>query len=110
MTLNKVGVGANYLLAEDWLLQTGLMFDTSALKNKSRTTALPVDEQIRFAFGFQHDLNDALTLGASFVYVNLGGGEVRTASVRGDYQDNDLFLLGVTLAFKRLPWSGKLSF
>jgi len=106
----KIGVGANYLLTEGWLLQTGLMFDTSALKNKSRTTALPVDEQIRVAFGFQHDLNDALTLGASFVYVNLGGGEVRTASVRGDYEDNDLFLLGVTLAFKRLPWSGKLSF
>jgi long-chain fatty acid transport protein len=106
----KVGVGANYLLAEDWLLQTGLMFDTSALENKSRTTALPVDEQIRFAFGFQHDLNDAVTLGASFVYVNLGGGEVRTASVRGDYEDNDLFILGVTLAFKQLPWSGKLSF
>jgi long-chain fatty acid transport protein len=106
----KIGVGANYLVAEDWLLQTGLMYDTSALDNSSRTTALPIDRQIRFAFGFQHDLNEAVTLGASFVYVNLGDAEVRSASVRGDYEDNELFLLGVTLAFKRLPWSGRGSF
>jgi long-chain fatty acid transport protein len=106
----KIGIGANYLVAEDWLLQTGLMFDTSALDNSSRTTAIPVDQQIRFAFGFQHDLNDAVTLGASFVYVNLGDAKVRTASVGGDYEDNDLFLLGATLTFKRLPWSGKGSF
>lgn len=106
----KIGVGANYQLNEKWLLQTGLMFDTSAFKNKARTTAIPVDQQIRFALGFQHDLNDAITLGASFVYVNLGDAEVRTGNVRGDYKNNDLFILGLTLAFHQLPWSGQLSF
>ena len=106
----KVGIGANYRVAEDWLLQTGLMFDTSALQNKSRTTALPIDQQIRFAVGFQHDLNESLTLGASFTYVNLGDAEVRTDVVVGDYDENELFILGATLAFKSLPWSGKLTF
>ena len=106
----KIGVGANYQLNDKWLLQTGLMFDTSALKNKVRTTAIPVDQQIRFALGFQHDLNNAITLGASFVYANLGDSEVRTGTVRGDYKDNDLFILGMTLAFHQLPWSGQASF
>lgn len=68
-----------------------------------------VDKQIRFAFGFQHDLSDALTLGASFVYVNLGRGEVRNANVSGKYKDNDLFVLGLMLSFKQLPWRGKLT-
>jgi len=105
----KVGVGANYQWDEDWLLQTGLMYDTSGLQNKTRSTALPVDRQIRFAFGFQHDLSEALTLGASFVYANLGRAKVRTQNVSGKYKDNDLFILGLTLSFKQLPWSGKLT-
>ncbi len=104
----KVGLGANYLLAEDWLLQTGLMYDTSAFKNKDRSTAIPVDEQIRFSVGAQHDLNESVTLGGSFTYVNLGAAEVRNSTVAGDYKDNDLFIFGATLAFKKLPWSGKL--
>jgi len=67
----KIGFGANYRIVDDWLLQTGLSYDTSALKNKDRTTALPVDEQIRFAFGAQHDLNETTTLGLNFVFANL---------------------------------------
>lgn len=102
----KVGLGANYRIADDWLLQSGLMFDTSAFKNKDRTTAIPIDRQIRFSIGAQHEVGESLTLGGSFTYVNLGQAEVRANFVRGDYQDNDLFILGLTLAFDRLPWSG----
>ena len=104
----KIGVGANYELSDRWLLQTGVMYDTSALKNKDRSTALPVDEQVRFSVGAQHALNDAVNLGMSFTYVNLGAAEVRNPTVAGDYKNNDLFIFGTTLAFKRLPWSGKL--
>jgi long-chain fatty acid transport protein len=109
MDTYKIGLGANYRIADDWLLQTGLMYDTSGLKNKDRTVALPVDQQIRFAFGALHELSEATTLGLNFVYVNLGKGEVRTANVRGDYERNHLFVIGMTLAFDSLPWSGKLT-
>ncbi len=54
----KIGIGANYQIAEAWLLQTGIMVDTSAFKNKNRTTALPVDEQVRFSVGALYDLTD----------------------------------------------------
>lgn len=104
----KIGLGANYRLTDRWLLQTGIMYDTSAFKNKDRTTAIPVDEQIRFSLGAQHDLNESVALGLSFTYVHLGDSEVRDPTVRGDYKNNDAFVLGATLAFKRLPWSGKL--
>jgi long-chain fatty acid transport protein len=110
MDTYKIGIGANYLLTDEWLLQTGLSYDTSGLKNTDRTTALPVDEQIRFAVGVQHDLNESLTLGLSFVYVNLGQGEVRNPTVRGDYDRNNLFVFGMTVAFKELPWSGKATY
>jgi long-subunit fatty acid transport protein len=86
------------------------MYDTSPLKNTDRTTALPIDRQIRFALGFQHQLTDWLKLGTSFVYVNLGDGKVRNPTVRGSYKDNDIFVFGLTLSFDQLPWAGKLSF
>ena len=110
MDTYKIGIGANYRLTDEWLLQTGLSYDTSGLRNTDRTTALPVDEQIRFAVGAQHDLNESLTLGLSFVYVNLGDGEVRNPTVRGDYDRNHLFVFGMTVAFKELPWSGKATY
>jgi long-chain fatty acid transport protein len=106
----KIALGANYRLTDEWLLQTGLSYDTSGLRNTDRTTALPIDEQIRFAIGAQHDLNESLTLGLSFVYVNLGQGEVRNATVRGDYDRNNIFVFGMTVAFKELPWSGKATY
>ena len=105
----KFGLGMNYQYNEKLLLQTGFMFDTSALKNKDRIASLPVDQQFRIAAGFQYDLNASLTLGGSFVYVNLGQGEIRKPTVVGDYDDNDLFVVGMTFAFKELPWSGRLS-
>jgi len=103
----KMGIGANYQLTDEWLLQTGVTYDTSALKNKDRTVALPIDQQVRFAFGAQHQWSEALTLGLSFVYVNLGQGEVDKSTVRGDYDKNHAFVFGLTVAYDALPWSSK---
>ncbi len=100
-------LGANYLLRPDLLLQAGVSYDTSALRNRDRTTALPVDEQIRAALGVQYGRGETWKVGANFVYVNLGQGNVRTDNVRGDYQDNHLFVFGFNLDFERLPWSGR---
>jgi len=105
----KFGIGANYQIGANWLLQTGVMYDTSALKNKNRVTALPIDDQIRVAIGAQHKWNESLTLGLSLVYINLGQGEVRQATVRGDYERNHAVVVGLTLAFNQLPWSGGLT-
>jgi long-chain fatty acid transport protein len=105
----KIGFGANYRIDPAWLLQTGVMYDSSPFHNRSRTVALPIDEQWRFSFGAQHNLTPTTKLGFSFTYVNLGRGEVHQASVVGDYKRNDLFVLGMTLAFDRLPWSGQLT-
>ncbi len=103
----KVAVGANYRIADAYLIQSGFSYDSSALRSKDRTTALPIDRQIRAAFGVQHDWNQNLRLAFGFVYVNLGQSNVRTANVRGDYDNNELFLFGVTMNFKKLWWSGR---
>jgi long-chain fatty acid transport protein len=105
----KVGVGMNYRLSADWLLQTGVTIDTSGFKNKDRTVAIPIDRQVRFSVGARHDLGDALQLGLSFTYANLGQAEIRQGTVSGDYRHNDLFFLGLTIGYDNLPWSGMLT-
>ena len=99
-----VSIGTDYRIADDWLLQSGVMFDISAFRNEDRMTAIPIDRQIRFSIGAQHEVGESLTLGGPFTSVNRGQAKVCSTSVRGDDQDDDLFIVGLTLAFDRLPW------
>lgn len=103
----KVAVGTHVQVHDEWALKTGFTFDSSALQNKDRTAALPIDRQLRAAFGVEHDVSEFTRLGFGFVYINLGPGNIRTANVKGDYQNNELFLFGVNVSFKKLPWSGR---
>ena len=43
---SSIGGGIEYRLFDDLLLQTGVTYDSSPLKNKHRTAALPIDRQI----------------------------------------------------------------
>jgi long-chain fatty acid transport protein len=106
----KVLAGVHYRLRDDWLLQTGFGWDSSPLDGSDRTTALPIDQQFRFALGAIHDLTDTIDLGLNFVYANLGESRVRQPTVRGKYETNHVFVLGATLSFGKLPWSGMGSF
>ena len=92
------------------LLTMGLKYDSSPVDSKDRQTSLPVDEQIRFAFGALHDLSDKTTLGLSFEYVNLGKADVNQNTVKGQYSQNAMYLFALNLNWKQLPWSGKLTF
>jgi long-chain fatty acid transport protein len=103
----KLGLGVTYRLTDDWLLQTGMSTDTSAVRNKDRIAALPVDRNIRAAVGAMHRVADGYDLGLNFVYINLGKGYVRTNNLRGHYQENHLFVLGFTIGANKLPWSGR---
>jgi len=47
-------------------------------------------------------------LGLNFEWVNLGKAEVRTPTVRGSYERNDLFFVGFTLNWSPSSWKGTL--
>jgi long-chain fatty acid transport protein len=106
----KVGGGVEYRLRDDLLLQTGVSYDTSALKNKHRTVALPIDRQIRWGIGTIWDYSDSLSIAFNFEFADLGDANVRQNTVRGNYDQNQLFLFGVMLNWKNVPWKdwGKL--
>jgi len=99
--------GAQYRLAEPWLLSAGLAYDTSpADSGKKRTPALPLDRQIRVGTGLQYDWNDDITLGAAYEFLDLGdcsinrsGGNLR-GDLKGDYQKNHIHFLNINVVWK----------
>jgi len=100
----RIGGGIHYQLTPEWMLQTGYSYDSSALKNKNRTAALPIDEQHRLGFGAVHQLSETVRVGVTFEWVNLGSGKIRKPALRGSYKRNDLFFVGFNLNWGVKSW------
>ena len=47
-------------------------YDTSPMSKSQRTPALPLDRQIRVGTGVQYALNERMTIGGAYAYLNLG--------------------------------------
>jgi long-chain fatty acid transport protein len=100
-------LGLQYRIAEPWLLSTGFAYDTSpADSGKKRTPAMPLDRQIRVGAGVQYELNQDVTLGAAYEYLDLGdanidqtGGNLR-GDLKGDYQKNRIHFIGLNVVWK----------
>lgn len=102
-----LGAGVHYRLNDAWTLQTGFRYDSSALKDSDRTTAFPIDRQLSVGVGALHEYSEKLRIGLSFQWTDLGRADVNTDNIQGHYKSNDMFLFGVTLSWKKLPWSGR---
>jgi long-chain fatty acid transport protein len=105
-----LGLGGYYQLNDKWRLQTGFRYDSSALKDRNRTTALPVDRTLTLGVGGLYDYSEKLGLGFAFSWTNLGNGSVNNSRVKGKYTRNEVFLFNVSLNWKKLPWSGRGTF
>ena len=102
-----IGAGGYYQLNDLWTLQTGFRYDSSALKRGDRTTILPVDRQTTLGVGGIYDYSETMKVGLAFSWTNLGTSPVNNTIVKGKYRRNDIFLFGVSLNWKKLPWSGR---
>jgi long-chain fatty acid transport protein len=106
----KARAGVHYQLNEEWMVQTGVSFDSSALRTADRTPALPIDKQWRWGIGGVYDWNESTNVGLAFQYTNLGESKINNAALKGKYKNNEIFFFVMTLAFEKLPWDGALSF
>jgi long-chain fatty acid transport protein len=106
----RVAFGFHYKYTDTLTLQTGISYDSSAVDDDDRITALPVDRQIRFAVGALHDYSDDIRMAFAFEWLNLGDGRVEWPNVQGDYSRNDIFFLSFNTTWKKLPWSGRGGF
>jgi long-chain fatty acid transport protein len=100
-------LGAQYRISRPWLLSIGAAYDTSPADSaKKRTPALPFDRQYRLAAGLQYELNQDVSLGAAYQYLDLGdaninrtGGLLR-GDLEGQYKKNEIHFIGFNLIWK----------
>ena len=99
----KFAGGVHYRPSNRWLLQAGFAYDTSPWGASNRTPDMPIGRQIRYAVGVQHPMRDDLTVGAQFVYVDLGDAKINNSlagGLKGKYSSNDLFILAFNANWK----------
>jgi long-chain fatty acid transport protein len=103
-------LGFEFHATDRWTFQSGVSYDSSALKNSDRTAALPIDRTIRLSAGMLHDYTEHTQLGFSFNYLNLGKAKLDQPTVTGSYDDNQLFVFAFNVNWSKLPWSGRAQF
>lgn len=95
-------VGVHYRLGEPTLLMLGFAYDSSAATKATRSPALPVDQQLRFAAGVQYEINENYSVSAAYEYADLGSAPINvqrpSGTVAGDYQTNSLNVFNFTVA------------
>lgn len=100
-----VALGATYRFLEKWRYSLGFAYDTSAFSNKNRVAVMPFDRQIRIGTGVRYELNDDMTIGFAYEYLNLGDGKLEQSSalggtLSGDFKTNDIHFIDVTLNWR----------
>ena len=91
--------GVHYRPTKDWLLQAGITYDTSPVSNSNRSAEIPMDRQIRYAVGVQHQFTERMSLGGSFEYIDLGNAKISSSGLQGDYQDNRILAFGIHMSY-----------
>ena len=92
--------GVHYRPADKWLIRAGIGYDTNPVDSDDRTPDMPIDRQIRYATGIQYEYSESLSLGASFEYIDLGKAKINRSLFRGEYEDNDIYVVGVFANWK----------
>lgn len=95
---------------DPWTWQLGVRYDSSPVKDKNRLAALPLDRVWTVGVGTLHQWSEHLRIGFAFNWLDLGRARLETGSVRGRYQNNNLYLFNVSIQMRDLPWAGKLTF
>jgi long-chain fatty acid transport protein len=103
----RYAIGMEYRAAERWLLQFGFSYDSSPTDHRGdRLPDLPVDRIFKYTVGAIYDWSENLTVGTSFMYVDLGRRSARldyttgAGTVSGRYDRNEAFILSFHLNWK----------
>ena len=94
-------IGGTYRIDSEWVLQAGIGYDTSPVDADDRTADLPIDRQVRYAFGLTRTLPSGLEVSGSLVYADYGDAEIDALGFEGDYSSNDLLFASMSFNWRR---------
>jgi long-chain fatty acid transport protein len=94
-------LGADYRLNDTWTLRAGAAYDTNPVSGRDRTADMPMDRQIRLAFGADYMRKSGMKVSGSLVYADYGDGNINSArqpplvGYKGDYAENQIWFASV---------------
>lgn len=100
--------GVTHSLNPHWRLNAGIAYDTNPVDKEDRTADLPIDRQIRYAFGVEHIPTKGPSIAGSLVYADYGSapiqsdglGDASLTGFSGDYKSNDLIFFSLSANWK----------
>lgn len=101
-----VSGGAQHKLSPDWLLSTGLAYDSSMFDDEDRTITIPVGATWRWGLGVQYALNSDVTLGVAYELAYAGDLPVDqergplAGRIAGEYGNTTLHYLACSVQWK----------
>jgi long-chain fatty acid transport protein len=99
-------LGTQYAFADGWLWSFGGAYDTSPVSKSNRSPSLPMDEQFRIGTGVQYSINDNVTVGAAYEYMNGGDNNIDVqrgplaGRLEGDYKSFDFHFFALNLTWR----------
>jgi long-chain fatty acid transport protein len=79
----RVGLSGRYLYKHAATILAGASYDSSPTSSSKRLPELPMDRQIRLGVGVIYQLAQAVNLGVSYEYINLGSAGINNTSAAG---------------------------
>ncbi len=98
-------LGTQIRLAEKVVGSLGIAYDTSAVKDESRTPAMPIDDTWRYGTGVQWFVAPNATLGATYEFIDGGKAPINqtrelAGTLQGDYGSNFINVVSINLNVK----------
>lgn len=101
-------VGVTHSVSQHWRLNAGIAYDTDPVDKQDRTADMPIDRQIRYAFGVEHVPTKGPSIAASLVYADYGSapiasdglGDANLTGFSGDYKSNDVVFFSLSANWK----------
>ncbi|BFM15074.1 outer membrane protein transport protein [Maricurvus nonylphenolicus] len=88
-------LGLEYKASAQWTFSTGVAYDTNPVSKYDRNAQLPVDRQVRYAFGAQYQQRDNFSLGGQLVYADLGKAKIEGLGYGGEFETNQVFFISI---------------
>lgn len=88
-------LGLEYSTGGHWIFSTGLAYDTNPVSKYDRNAQLPVDRQVRYAFGAQYQQRDDFSIGGQLVYADLGKAKIEGLGYGGEFETNEVLFISI---------------
>jgi long-chain fatty acid transport protein len=101
-----VAFGAQYRVADPWLLSGGIAYDSSMMDDKDRTPDLPLGEAWRFGLGARYDWSKNLAFGLGYTFLWSGDLDMDVnrgplaGRVSGTYENTSMSFINLYLNLK----------